>query len=73
MKHILITGGCGYTGTILTNKLLDAGNKVTVIDTQWFGNFLNSRDNLNILKQSGADEIYDAYEAAGIGLSLIHI
>ncbi len=50
MKHILITGGCGYTGTILTNKLLDAGNKVTVIDTQWFGNFLNSRDNLNILK-----------------------
>ena len=28
-------------------------------------------DNINILKQSGADEIYDAYEAAGIGVSNI--
>ena len=30
MKHILVTGGCGYTGTVLTNKLIDLGNKVTV-------------------------------------------
>ncbi len=30
-----------------------------------------SKDNINILKQSGADEIYDAYEAAGIGVSNI--
>ena len=50
MKHILITGGCGYTGTLLTNDLLNSGNKVTVIDTQWFGNYLKPRSNLNIIK-----------------------
>ena len=38
--HILITGGCGYTGTILTNDLISLGYKVTVVDTQWFGNHL---------------------------------
>ena len=30
--HILVTGGCGYTGTILTNDLIDLGHKVTVVD-----------------------------------------
>ena len=35
--HILITGGCGYTGTILTNDLISLGYKVTVVDVQWFG------------------------------------
>ena len=30
--HILITGGCGSTGTILTNDLINLGHKVTVID-----------------------------------------
>ena len=50
MKHILVTGGCGYTGTILTNNLVDLGNKVTVIDTQWFGNYLKPRKNLNVIK-----------------------
>ena len=50
MKHILITGGCGYTGTVLTNDLIDLGNKVTVVDTQWFGNYLTQKKNLNIIK-----------------------
>ena len=47
--NILITGGCGYTGTLLTELLLDIHN-VTVVDTQWFGNFLKPRKNLNIIK-----------------------
>ena len=50
MKHILVTGGCGFTGTVLTNNLVDLGNKVTVVDTQWFGNYLPSRKNLHIIK-----------------------
>ena len=50
MDHILITGGCGYTGTLLTNDLLELGYKVTVVDTQWFGNYLIPRKNLNIIK-----------------------
>ena len=45
MKSILITGGCGYTGTVLVNSLISLGNKVTVVDTQWFGNYLKSKKN----------------------------
>ena len=48
--HILITGGCGYTGSVLTNDLLNLGHKVTVIDVQWFGNFLETRNNLTVIK-----------------------
>ena len=48
--HILITGGCGYTGTVLTNKLLSFGYKVTVVDTQWFGNHLRPKPRLKIIK-----------------------
>ena len=48
--HILITGGCGYTGSVLTNDLLNLGHKVTVVDIQWFGNFLENRDNLKVIK-----------------------
>ena len=36
---IFITGGCGYVGTVLTNSLLHDGHNITVLDTQWFGNF----------------------------------
>ena len=48
--HILITGGCGYTGTLLTNDLINLGYKVTVVDTQWFGNYLLPKKNLKIIK-----------------------
>ena len=48
--HILVTGGCGYTGTILTNDLINLGHKVTVVDIQWFGNYLKPEKNLTVLK-----------------------
>lgn len=47
---IIITGGCGYTGTVLTQELLDLGHTVLLLDTQWFGNIFNKRKNL-ILKK----------------------
>lgn len=50
MKNILVTGGCGYTGTLLTRALLEAGHKVTVFDTQWFGNHLEAHPALTIVK-----------------------
>ncbi len=49
--NILITGGCGYVGTVLTNKLTSNGAKVTVIDTQWFGNHLKKSNNLKVIKE----------------------
>lgn len=34
---VLVTGGCGYKGSVLVPKLMDAGYDVTVLDTGWFG------------------------------------
>ena len=50
MNEILVTGGCGYVGTPLTESLLNDGKKVTVLDTQWFGNYLTKHKNLKIIK-----------------------
>ena len=48
---ILLTGGCGYVGTPLTLSLLEAGHTVTVVDLQWFGNFLPAHPRLTVLKE----------------------
>ena len=56
MKKILVTGGCGYVGTTLVTNLLDLGFKVTVVDTQWFGNFLTKKNkNLKLIKKNISD------------------
>ena len=47
---ILVTGGCGYKGSILIPKLLKLGHKVVSIDTQWFGNYLINHKNLKNIK-----------------------
>jgi nucleoside-diphosphate-sugar epimerase len=47
---ILVTGGCGYVGTRLTEVLLArTDHEVTVLDTQWFGNYLPPRPRLAML------------------------
>ena len=48
--HILLTGGCGYIGTVLTQRLLDKGHTVTVVDIMWFGNYLQAHQNLKVIK-----------------------
>lgn len=45
-----MTGGCGYKGTVLVPKLLARNYKVQVIDTMWFGNFLQPHPNLSVIK-----------------------
>ena len=49
--NILLTGGCGYVGTLLTQSLLDQGHTVTVVDIQWFGNFLKPHPRLTVLRE----------------------
>ena len=68
--HILVTGGCGYTGTLLTNDLLNLGYKVTVIDTQWFGNYLTPRENLKIIKTDIRE--YDSIPLKNVN-SVVHL
>ncbi len=68
--NILITGGCGYVGTILTERLLKQNHKITVIDTQWFGNFLNKNKELTIIKDDVRN--IDRYDLNGFEI-IIHL
>jgi nucleoside-diphosphate-sugar epimerase len=48
---ILVTGGCGYVGTKLTQALLArTKDDITVLDAQWFGNFLEPHPRLSMLE-----------------------
>ncbi|MFH2091042.1 MAG: SDR family oxidoreductase [Pseudomonadota bacterium] len=46
---ILVTGGCGYIGSVLIPKLLDMGYDVIAYDLMWFGNYLEPHDRLEIV------------------------
>ena len=48
---ILVTGGCGYVGTLLTERLLNEGHDVTVVDIQWFGNYLKPHKQLKVIRE----------------------
>ncbi|BDX07778.1 NAD-dependent epimerase/dehydratase family protein [Planctobacterium marinum] len=52
---ILVTGACGYKGTVLVPKLLANGHDVVALDTQWFGNFLPDHERLQVLEQDVRD------------------
>ena len=48
--RILVTGGCGYVGTVLTEALLNAGHDIVVYDIMWFGNHLPEHDCLTVIQ-----------------------
>ncbi|WJG10585.1 SDR family oxidoreductase [Aliiglaciecola sp. LCG003] len=67
---VLVTGACGYKGSVLVPKLLAKGHSVVALDTQWFGNFLPEHAKLTVLKQ-------DVRQVAEIDLdgidSIVHL
>ncbi|MFK3872040.1 SDR family oxidoreductase [Pseudoalteromonas sp. NEC-BIFX-2020_002] len=69
-KTILVTGATGYKGTVLVPKLLALGHRVIAFDTQWFGNFLPSHDNLSVIKGDVRDT--DTINLDGVD-SIIHL
>jgi len=54
-KHILITGGAGYIGSVAAQVFLEAGHRVSVVDTLWFDKNvpLCHRDNPNYTFYNG--------------------
>src|ERR1700704_212308 len=47
-KNVLVTGGAGYVGSLLTPQLLDLGYKVTVYDIMYFGEDFLPKNNPNL-------------------------
>jgi nucleoside-diphosphate-sugar epimerase len=50
MKKILITGGAGYVGSVLTPYLIKKNYQVTVLDLMLYGETLMENKNLKIIK-----------------------
>ena len=48
--RVLVTGACGYKGTVLTPKLLAAGHEVIAFDIMWFGNHLAPHPKLRVVE-----------------------
>ncbi len=52
---ILVTGGCGYVGSVLVPNLASQGHELIVIDAQWFGNFLPESKNVRVINKHFSD------------------
>jgi nucleoside-diphosphate-sugar epimerase len=50
LTRVLVTGGAGYVGHVLTPRLLDAGYRVTVYDALFFGCRLPNHPRLRVVR-----------------------
>ena len=70
---ILVTGGCGYKGSVLVPALLEDGHEVISIDNQWFGDDLSPHDRLKNIKLDIRDIRLDHLEGVEVILHLANI
>src|SRR5262249_29164887 len=57
MQNVLITGGAGYVGHVLTPRLLSEGYHVTVYDQLYFGCRLPNSPNLKVVQGDIRDTV----------------
>jgi nucleoside-diphosphate-sugar epimerase len=67
---VLVTGACGYKGTVLVPKLLARGHEVCALDIMWFGNFLKQHAALHVVHGDVRDT--EAIDLRGID-AIIHL
>jgi nucleoside-diphosphate-sugar epimerase len=67
---ILITGACGYKGTVLVPKLLEEDHEVIALDIMWFGNFLKPHPKLTVIQNDVRN--IDAIDLVGVD-AIIHL
>lgn len=72
-KKVVITGGAGYIGSVLTRLLLDAGYKVSVIDRFYFGDNFGDLPNLEKITADSRDFDPSVLEGAFAVLDLAAI
>jgi nucleoside-diphosphate-sugar epimerase len=72
-QKILITGGAGYVGSLLSERLSKAGNKVVIFDTCYYGDsHIVENENLKLYKGDIRDSL--AFEKAVEGIdAVIHL
>lgn len=68
--RVLVTGGCGYKGTVLIPKLLAKGHEVVALDIMWFGNYLPTHPHLNVVQGDVRD--IDSIDLNGVD-AIIHL
>ena len=72
-KNIMITGGAGYVGSVLTPQLLNANYNVTVYDIMYFGSAgLPTHPNLTVITGDSRDtnKLGDAFKDIDVVLHL---
>jgi len=67
---LLVTGACGYKGSVLVPKLLAAGHQVVAFDAMWFGNFLSPHPALAVIE--GDVRNIDAVPLRGVD-AIVHL
>ncbi|MDQ5914308.1 MAG: family oxidoreductase, partial [Pseudomonadota bacterium] len=67
---ILVTGACGYKGSVLVPKLLAQGHEVIAVDLMWFGNHLAAHPALTVHRLDVRDT--DRLPLAGVE-AIIHL
>ncbi|MDB5526493.1 MAG: NAD-dependent epimerase/dehydratase [Rhizobium sp.] len=67
MKRILVTGGAGFLGNFLCERLLSRGDHVTCLDNYYTGAQANiarfiGNNNFSVLKQSVCDPVSESFD-----------
>lgn len=67
---VLVTGACGYKGSVLVPKLLTSGAEVVALDIMWFGNFLQPHPALTVIEGDVREP--EAIDLTGID-AIVHL